>query len=178
MFNMIPLPYRILAVFLIMFFVFTGGYLKGLSVGNQKLKVFEAESKAQYEQLRAAYEKAKNTVNERVVVKYVDKIVYVTKWRTKNVTITKLVPDTCELSNGWVHVHDSSTEGSDADPAAATDGTPSGIGAAQALETVVDNYGICAANTEKLKALQDWVRQQQIEVENLNKQSVSGKIER
>ena len=171
MFNMIPLPYRILSVILIALSLFGFGYSKGLQVSKEKIALFEARSRADYEKLRAAYEKLKNDVNEKVVIQYVDRIVEVVKWRTKNVTIVKEVPSNCELSNGWVHVHDSSAEARDADRAAAADGTSSEIKDTEALETVVDNYGICAANAEKVKAWQKWYTDQQVAVGKINREN-------
>ena len=169
MLGMIPLPYRILGAVMIVLIAFIYGYMKGLSVGEQKLKVFRAESIAQYEKLQSAYEKAKNAVNEKIVTEYVDRIVYVTKWRTKNVEIIKEVPSNCELSAGWVHVHDSAAEGRDANSTAAADGASSEIKDTEALATVVDNYGTCAANAETLTALQNWVKEQQIAVGKINR---------
>jgi hypothetical protein len=40
------------------------------------------------------------------------------------------------------------------------DGTPSNIKASELLEAVVDNYGSCHENIEKLKAWQEWYREQ------------------
>ena len=171
MLNMIPLPYKILAAALIVAGAFIYGYMKGVAVGDAKIKLFQAKAIAQYQELQAAYEKAKNNVNEKIVTEYVDRIVYVTKWRTKNVEIVKEVPSNCELSAGWVHVHNSSAEGSDADRAAAADGTSSGIKDTEALETVVDNYGICAANAEKVKAWQKWYTEQRAVVGKINREN-------
>lgn len=169
MFKLIPLPYRILGAIMIVLGAFIFGYMKGIAVGNQKIKLFEAKATAQYQELRAAYEKAKNNVNEKVVKEYVDRIIYVTKWRTKNVEVIKHVKDTCELSNGWVHVHDSSAAGRDADSSVAADDTSSGIEATEVLETVVDNYGACAANAEQVKAWQKWYTEQQAVVGKINR---------
>ena len=178
MLNFIPLPYRILGVILVIIAIFGFGYAKGLSVGNNKIRLFKAEAEAQYEKMQHELEIAKNKVNTKIVTEYVDKIVYVTKWRTKNVEIVKEVPSNCELSNGWVHVHDASAEGHDADSTGATDATSSGIKDTEALETVVDNYGSCAANTEKLKAWQKWYTEQKVEVDRINTGSASGLITR
>jgi hypothetical protein len=169
MFNLIPLPYRILAVILIALSLFGFGYYKGLQVSKERIALFEAKARLEYEQLRNAYEKAKNDVNTKIVTEYVDRIIYVTKWRTKNVEIVKEVPSNCELSAGWVHVHDSSAEGRDADRTAAADGTSSEIKDTEALETVIDNYGICAANAEKVKAWQKWYTDQQVAVGKINR---------
>ena len=169
MLGMIPLPYKILAAVLIVMGVFVFGYMKGLRVGEDKIKLFQAEAKAKYEKMQHDLEVAKNIVNTKIVTEYVDKIIYITKWRTKNVEIIKEVPSNCELSSGWVHVHDASASGTDADRTAAADGTSSGIKDTEALETVVDNYGACAANTEKLKAWQNWYTDQQTVVGKINR---------
>ena len=169
MLGMIPLPYRILGAVLIVMGAFVFGYMKGLRVGEDKIKLFQAEAKAKYEKMQHELEVAKNTVNTKIVTEYVDKIIYITKWRTKNVEIIKEVPSNCELSNGWVHVHDASASSTDANRTAAADGASSGIKDTEALETVVDNYGTCAANAEKLTALQNWVKEQQIAVGKINR---------
>jgi hypothetical protein len=41
-----------------------------------------------------------------------------------------------------------------------TDGTPSGIEAHRLLDRVIENYGACYENAEKLKAWQEWYRAQ------------------
>jgi hypothetical protein len=169
MLNMIPFPYKILIAVVAILGAFGYGYLKGIQSGNEKIKLFQAKAEAQYHELQAAYEKAKNSVNEKIVTEYVDRIVYVTKWRTKNVEIVKEVPSNCELSAGWVHVHDSAAEGRNADSTAAADGASSEIKDTEALATVVDNYGTCAANAERLTALQNWVKDQQIAVGKINR---------
>jgi len=168
---MIPLPYRILAAVFIVLGALAFGYYKGLRQGRHELELYKAQAIAQYQKLQTAYEKAKNDVNTKIVTEYVDRIIYVTKWRTKNVEIIKEVPSNCELSAGWVHVHDSSASGTDADSTAAADGTSSGIKDTEALETVVDNYGACAANTEKLKAWQKWYTDQQTVVGKINREN-------
>ena len=166
---MIPLPYRILGAVFIILGALAFGYYKGLKQGRHEFELYKAKAEAQYQKLQAAYEKAKNDVNVKVVTEYVDRIVYITKWRTKNVEIIKEVPSNCELSAGWVHVHDSSASGKDADSTQAADGASSGIKDTEALETVVDNYGICATNAAKVKAWQDWYTEQQAAVGKINR---------
>jgi hypothetical protein len=178
MFKLIPLPYKILAVAIFICSVFVSGYLKGLHTGNLKLEVYKHKAESDYQNLMSAYVKAKNTVNEKVVIEYVDRIVEVIKWRTKNVEIVKEVPVSCNVSNGWVHVHDAAASATDADRTAAADGTSSEFTDVDALAVVADNYGICAANTEKLKAWQKWYVDQQQAIEDINKSSTRGIIER
>jgi hypothetical protein len=49
------------------------------------------------------------------------------------------------------------------------DGTPSDIKASALLDTVVENYGICNENIEKLKAWQEWYRAQKQIFEGVSK---------
>ena len=64
------------------------------------------------------------------------------------------------LCLGTVVLHDSASRNEVARGAESVDGTPSDIKASQLLETVVDNYGACHENAEKLKAWQEWYRAQ------------------
>lgn len=107
-------------------------------------------------------------VTEKIVIEYQDRVKEIVKWRTKNVEIIKLVPSVCELPNGWVHVHDRSAEGRNADPSRAINDTPSGIEDVEALGTVVENYATCHENREQLLALQKWIREQEQEILNMN----------
>jgi hypothetical protein len=53
--------------------------------------------------------------------------------------------------------------------AESVDGTPSDIKASALLDTVVENYGICNENIEKLKAWQEWYRAQKQIFEGVSK---------
>jgi hypothetical protein len=53
--------------------------------------------------------------------------------------------------------------------AESVDGTPSDIKASALLDTVVENYGICNENIEKLKAWQEWYREQKQIFEGVSK---------
>jgi hypothetical protein len=167
MFNLIPLPYRILGALVFVLGVFALGYHKGSSNAEADYELKLAKANEAY----AVLEKQKNEVVEKIVTKYVDKIVYVTKWRTNNVTLTQTVPTDCSLNNGWVHVHDASVQGRTADATSASDGTSSGIETNQALGTIVENYGICAENAAKLESLQQYVKDQQKLIEEYNKKN-------
>lgn len=161
MFTLIPLPYKILGLVIIIAAVGSLGYFKGYTTAVDKAEQEKIKYMLEQEQKYAELLKKKNKVEEKIVIEYVDRIQYITKWRTKNVEVVKLVPDTGELSNGWVHVHNSSAEGRNADSAAAADATPSGIGTAEAVGTISDNYATCHETAERLKALQGWVVQMQ-----------------
>jgi hypothetical protein len=58
-------------------------------------------------------------------------------------------------------LHDSASRNEVPERAASTDGTPSGVEASRLLDRVVENYGACHENAEKLKAWQEWYRAQQ-----------------
>jgi hypothetical protein len=141
--------------------LFGFGYYKG---GEHTTDKYEAQiAKARVEEERRYNEllAKKNKVDIQVVTEYVEKVVEVTKWRTKNVEVIKYVPDTGVLSSGWVHVHDASAKAVHANSTSAADATPSEFTAAEALGGVVDNYATCKKTTEQLIALQNWIRAQE-----------------
>jgi hypothetical protein len=66
-------------------------------------------------------------------------------------------------------LHDSASRNEVARGAESVDGTPSDIKASALLDTVVENYGICNENIEKLKAWQEWYRAQKQIFEGVSK---------
>jgi hypothetical protein len=64
------------------------------------------------------------------------------------------------LPVGWVRLHDAQVLSVPADPPGPADAEPSDVAASQALATVLDNYGSCQADQERLKALQAWITEQ------------------
>lgn len=116
------------------------------------------------ERVRVAEEKSQqvNTVIEtRVVekIKVVKENVYINREIIKEVA-GRQIDASCALPNSAVSLHDSASRNEVPDRARSTDGTPSGVKASQLLDTVVDNYGACHENAEKLKAWQEWYRAQ------------------
>lgn len=142
--------------------VISGIYMFGFWMGQQTMK-------EDYDALQAKFNNQSEKVNTVVVTEYVDRIQEVVKWRTKNVELISVVPvNNCELSDGWVHVHDSSAQASYAEASRAADATPSGVEANQALTTIVENYAVCQENAERLSALQSWVKAQEQVILNIN----------
>ena len=141
------------------------GYHNGFKAETAELFRFQAEAQTKYH----ALEIKQKEVDTKIVTEYVDKINTVTKWRTNNVEITKVVPDTSFLSNGWVYVHDSSVRGNDANSTEAANDSSSGIKANEALAIVTDNYGICEENAVRLSSLQEWILEQQKQIQESNK---------
>jgi hypothetical protein len=156
---------KIVFVVLIFFVGYGIGQYKESKDAEQAMQTAIAKENEKYNELLLK----KNKVTEKVVVQYVDKIVEITKWRTKNVEIAKTVPDTCVLSNGWVSVHDASAQGRPADAAGAADETSSGITAPEALAGVSENYAICRGNREQIIGLQNYIKEQQKLIDEFNK---------
>jgi hypothetical protein len=116
------------------------------------------------QRVRIAEEKSQQ-VNRVIETKIIEKIKVV----KQNVYITReIVRDTagrqldaqCSLPRSTVSLHDSASLNQVPQRAAAVDGTPSGIEASRLLDRVIENYGACHENAEKLKAWQEWYREQ------------------
>jgi hypothetical protein len=168
--SVVPLPYRILAIVLLVIAVAGFGYVKGYSHAENKYELEKAKFLANSERTYNELLIKKNKVDIQVVTEYLEKKVYITKWRERNVSVIDEIPirTVCDLPNGWVHIHNSSANGLHADTSSAADGTPSGINTSEALGGIVQNYGTCHETAEQLKSLQKWVREQQALVEKTN----------
>jgi hypothetical protein len=117
------------------------------------------------EKVRVAEEKSQqvNTVIETKIVekiKVVKENVYINREIVKEVA-GKQLDAQCSLPRSTISLHDSASRNEVSERSAATDGTPSGVEASRLLDRVIENYGACHENTEKLKAWQEWYRAQQ-----------------
>ena len=122
-------------------------------------RVAELEAK-----VKVAEEKSQqvNTVIETKIVekiKIVKENVYVNREIIKEVA-GKQLDAQCTLPKSTVVLHDSASRNEVPERAAATDGTPSGVEASRLLDRVVENYGACHENAEKLRMWQEWYREQ------------------
>jgi hypothetical protein len=125
------------------------------------------------QQVRIAEEKSQqvNTVIETKIIekiKVVKENVYITREIVKEVA-GKQLDAQCSLPRSTVSLHDSASRNEIPQRAAATDGAPSGIEASRLLDRVIENYGACHENTEKLKAWQEWYREQKKIYEEVSK---------
>ena len=142
-------------------FLVVGSYLFG-SYGTEmawRERVAELEAK-----VKAAEEQSQqvNTVIETKIVtkvKVIKENVYVNREVIKEVA-GKQLDAQCTLPRSTVSLHDSASRNEVPERAAATDGTPSGIEASRLLDRVVENYGACHENAEKLRMWQEWYREQ------------------
>ena len=117
------------------------------------------------ERVRVAEEKSQqvNTVIETKIVekiKVVKENVYINREIVKEVAGQQLDAQ-CSLPRSTISLHDGASHNEVPQRAAATDGTPSGVEASRLLDRVIENYGACHENAEKLKAWQEWYRAQQ-----------------
>lgn len=164
--------WKYVAIVTVIIAALSGAYFKGYDKAEDKYLAEIAEFNAQKIVLEARLQAALSTVKVEVVTEYVDRVKVVKEkeyvYRDKIVT----VPSKCELSDGWVRLHDASARGDDAGTTDFTDETPSGIRDTQALGTVIENYSICHQNAEQLKSLQQWIRSAQAEVLRLNEEAL------
>jgi hypothetical protein len=138
-----------------------GSFLFG-SYGTEmawRERVAELEAK-----VKVAEEKSQqvNTViQEKIVtkIKVVKENVYVNREIIKEVA-GKQLDAQCTLPKSTISLHDSASRNEVARSPESTDGAPSGIEASRLLDRVVENYGSCHENAEKLKMWQEWYREQ------------------
>jgi hypothetical protein len=131
---------------------FYGGVSYREQIAEMKQRVRIAEEKSQQV----------NTVIETKIIekiKVVKENVYITREIVKEVAGQQLDAQ-CSLPRSTISLHDSASRNEVPQRAAATDGTPSGIEASRLLDRVIENYGACHENTEKLKAWQEWYEEQ------------------
>jgi len=131
---------------------FYGGISYREQIAEMKQRVRIAEERSQQV----------NTVIETKIIekiKVVKENVYITREIVKEVAGQQLDAQ-CSLPRSTISLHDSASRNEIPQRAAATDGTPSGVEASRLLDRVVENYGACHENTEKLKAWQEWYREQ------------------
>jgi len=138
-----------------------GAYFFGWRGNEEKwlARIKELEQKVQIAEARS---REVNTVIETKVVtkiKVVKETVYANREIIREVAGAQL-DSQCTLPKSSVVLHDSASRNEVARGPGSVDGTPSGIEAHRLLETVVDNYGSCNENIEKLKAWQEWYRTQ------------------
>jgi hypothetical protein len=131
---------------------FYGGVEYRQMIADLKDRVAVAEKQSQ--DANTALEKK---TQEKVRV--IKETVYVNKTIIKE-TAGRQIDSQCVLPRSAVSLHDSASGNQVSRGPESTDGTPSSVKASELLETVVDNYGACHENAEKLRAWQEWYRTQ------------------
>ena len=140
---------------------FYGGISYREQIAEMKQRIKVAEEKSQQV----------NTVIETKIiekVKVVKQNVYITREIVRD-TAGRQLDAQCSLPRSTVSLHDSASLNQVPDRAAAVDGTPSGIEASRLLDRVIENYGACHENAEKLRAWQEWYSEQKKIFESISK---------
>ena len=147
-----------------------GAYFFGWR-GNEEhwlAKIKELEQKVAIAESRS---REVNTVIETKIVtkiKVIKETVYANKEIIREVAGAQL-DSQCSLPQSSVVLLNSASRNEVARGSESVDGTPSDIKASALLDTVVENYGICNENIEKLKAWQEWYREQKQIFEGVSK---------
>jgi hypothetical protein len=165
MLNMIPLPYKLLAVVALLVGVFFYGYTKGSVHAKVELQRFATKHAEQVAQL----EQENQEVSNKVVTKYVDKVKTIREKEYVYRDIAKtVVPSQHVMSHGWVYTHDISVGSNDADTTRASDASASGITDTTALIGIIGNYSRCQQNAQQLILLQQWITDNKTAVDVVN----------
>lgn len=156
--NLIPWPYRWLAIAALAVALIGFGWIKG--AGHVQAK-WDAVASQQTLQVAAIRERqAEATI--QVVTQYVDRVRVV---RERGDTIIKEVPvyvlvqadAACTINRGFVRLHDTAAAGELPEPARDADAAAAGIALSAVAGTVAANYQTCHENAEQLRALQAWI---------------------
>ena len=156
--NLIPWPYRWLAVAALAVALIGFGWIKGAS----HVQV-QWDAAIQQQTLRvAAVRERQAEATVKVVTQYVDRVRFV---REKGDTIIKEVPvyvpvqadAACTINRGFVRLHDAAAAGELPEPARDADAPAAGLALSAIAGTVAANYQTCHENAEQLRTLQAWV---------------------
>ena len=129
----------------------------------------EMEWRDRADQLQAEIDKKDAVsvqVTEKIVTRYVDRVKII---KEKGNVIIKEVPKyiteksdaECIIPQSYVVLHDSASNNEIPVTTGGIDDTPSGLKLSTTLETVVGNYNLYYETAEQLKALQNWVKEQE-----------------
>jgi hypothetical protein len=146
------LPYRILAILLAVLAIAGGSFVFGVRYQSGQ------EAKAQERRWVEQMDRQTEMANESYAtgLKLGAKL---KKVRTQTIEVIKEVPvyvpsDSCDLPAGWRLLHDAAATGNPPAPVG-SDAAP--VPAQDAASTVIENYGTCREDQERLRALQEYV---------------------
>jgi len=151
------LPAELVGVVLLV----VGAYFYGGHGVQQAWLARVAELEAKVKVAEEKSQQVNTVIQEKIVtkIKVVKENVYVNREIIKEVA-GKQLDAQCTLPKSTISLHDSASRNEVPERAAATDGTPSGVEASRLLDRVVENYGSCHENAEKLRMWQEWYREQ------------------
>lgn len=156
------LPWKLIGILAIVTAALVGGCQYGAKRVTAQWDAERAQTEIKLQRLAA--KQAQTTA--QVVTQYVDRV-RVVKQRGADIVkeVKVYVPAQadadCTVPHGFVRLHDAAAEGVVPDAPSLADAAPSAIALSTTVATVADNYGRYHAVAEQLKALQQWVREQQ-----------------
>lgn len=129
-------------------------YNKGKAISQIEISQY----KNQITTLQSRINKGQGTINEKVVVKYLDRDHYIDRvvYQNHDVIRDVVVSRPSTVTEGWVYSHDQAVTGSLIDPVLASNSTPSGIKDTDVLQTVATNYGSSLHNQNQVTSWQTW----------------------
>ena len=158
--NLIPWPYRLLALVALAATLVGVGWFKGTGHVQHQWDAAVAEQARQV----AKVEKQQAEATVQVVTRYVDRVKVV---REKGDAIIKEVPvyvpseadAACTIHRGFVRLHDAAAAGDLPKPPGDADAPAAGLALSAVAGTIAANYQTCFENAEQLRALQAWVNE-------------------
>lgn len=150
---MIPLPVKLLAIVFIIAGAAGYGYMKGSAHAEVELANYRAAAEQQISELKTQNAQ----ISDNVVTEYVDRTNTIREKEVIYREATGRMEPQYDLSNGWIHLHDTAAKLANPDMALASDKSPSGVMDNAALAVVISNYAVCRQNAEQLASLQKWI---------------------
>ena len=155
-------PYSILIKTISTILLIAGVYFYGGYGVEMEWRTKAKELQAEIDRKNAV----SSEVTEKIVTQYVDRVKIV---KEKGDVIVKHVPKyitkesdaNCVIPKSFVVLHDSASRNEIPDAAGTIDDSASTTKLSTVIETVAGNYTIYYETAEQLKALQDWVKQQE-----------------
>ena len=137
------------------------GYVEGKAVSEQVINKYV--SNAITKQKAVDDKNVKTSI--QVVTKYQDrvKVVKDTQYVYLKAAQTQ-VPTQFNLSKGWIYTYNSSVLDLKLDSKLTSDKSLSEFKDTDALQVAIQNNEICKENSEQLKALQTWIKQTDIDI--------------
>jgi hypothetical protein len=160
--SLLPIPYKSIVQIISVIVLAFSLYMEG-GISNQA----EWEIKiAQVKLDMAKKDSASAEMTTKVVTKYVKQIQVVKETgdviiKQIPMYITKNDDSMCAIPNGFVLLHDSASRNEVPDTTRAPNAGTSDVKISEVAGTVVENYTTYYQLAEQLKALQDWIKEQQ-----------------
>lgn len=134
--------------------------------GNNKYEQGRTDLLVEQAQAAAIHKEDQGKITDRVVTKYVDRIVTI---REKGDTIIQRVPvyvtaqddSNCTINNGFVRLWNEANTGEVSEPSAGADEAASGVVLSEVATQKGYEAKLCRETEQRLISLQEWVRQQQ-----------------